>query len=226
MGPLDLVRLTPLMSRSQGRRDVKVALIDGPVALDHPDLNHSRIQIIPADVRGSCSRLESVACMHGTFVAGMLVARRGCAAPAICPECSLVVHPIFPERTKDNDRTPSASPEELATAITQVVDAGAKVINLSAAILNPSPLGEHQLAQSLDYAARRAVLVVAAAGNQSTVGSTVITRHPWVIPVIGCDSKGRPTAESNLGRGDVKPHNGAKKQSANRMMPQFPGTPK
>lgn len=34
---------------------------------------------------------------------------------------------------------PSASAEELATAITQVVDADAKVINLSAAILNPSP---------------------------------------------------------------------------------------
>ena len=38
MGPLDLVRLTPLMSRSKGRRDVKVTLIDGPVALGHPDL--------------------------------------------------------------------------------------------------------------------------------------------------------------------------------------------
>jgi subtilisin family serine protease len=199
MGPLDLVRLTPLMSRSKGRRDVKVALIDGPVALGHPDLNQSRIQIIPADVHGSCSRLESVACMHGTFVAGMLVARRGSAAPAICPECSLLVRPIFPESTKDKSGMPSASPEELATAITEVIDAGANVINLSAAIVNPSSLGEHQLAQSLDRAARRAVLVVAAAGNQGTVGSSVITRHPWVIPVVACDSNGRPTAESNLG---------------------------
>ena len=53
--------------------------------------------------------------------------------------------------------------------------------------------------QALDYAANRGVMVVAAAGNQGTVGSSAITRHPWVIPVIGCDLQGRPTAESNLG---------------------------
>ena len=41
--------------------------------------------------------------------------------------------------------------------------------------------------------------MVAAAGNQGTVGSSAITRHPWVIAVIGCDLEGRPTTESNLG---------------------------
>ncbi len=94
---------------------------------------------------------------------------------------------------------PSASPEELATAITETIGAGAKVINLSAALTNPSSRGEHQLEQALDYAAQRGVLVVAAAGNQGTVGSSAITRHPWVIPVVACDLQGRPTAESNLG---------------------------
>ena len=94
---------------------------------------------------------------------------------------------------------PSATPEELATAITDAIGAGAKVINLSAALTNPSSRGEHQLEQALDYAAQRGVLVVAAAGNQGTVGSSAITRHPWVIPVVACDLQGRPTAESNLG---------------------------
>ena len=94
---------------------------------------------------------------------------------------------------------PSATPEELATAITEAIRAGANVINLSAALTQPSSRGEHRLEQALDYAALRGVLVVAAAGNQGTVGSSAITRHPWVIPVIGCDLQGRPTAESNLG---------------------------
>ena len=94
---------------------------------------------------------------------------------------------------------PSASPEELATAITEAISAGAKVINLSAALTNPSSRGERQLEQALDSAAQRGVLVVAAAGNQGTVGSSAITRHPWVIPVVACDLQGRPTAESNLG---------------------------
>jgi subtilisin family serine protease len=47
-----------------------------------------------------------------------------------------------------------------------------------------------------------AVLVVAAAGNQRVVSSSVITRHPWVIPVAGCDLKGRPERQSNL-RGSI-----------------------
>src|SRR6516225_8240904 len=81
MDPLQLVRLAPLMSRSQGRPELAVALIDGPVALDHPDLAQSTMKEIPGAVRGACSRLESVACMHGTFVAGMLAARRGSQAP-------------------------------------------------------------------------------------------------------------------------------------------------
>jgi subtilisin family serine protease len=43
------------------------------------------------------------------------------------------------------------------------------------------------------------VLIVAAAGNQGTLGSSAITRHPWVIPVVACDLRGRPINESNLG---------------------------
>lgn len=199
MDPLALVRLTPLMSRTQGRRELAVALIDGPIALGHPDLAQSRIKELPAEVRGSCSRLESVACMHGTFVAGMLVARRGSAAPAICPGCTLILRPIFAESTKTNHAMPSAAPEELATAINDAIGAGAKVINLSAALTQPSSRGEQLLEHALDHAAQRGVLVVAAAGNQGTVGSSAITRHPWVIPVVGCDLQRRPTAESNLG---------------------------
>jgi subtilisin family serine protease len=199
MDPLQLVRLQPLMSRSQGRRELGVALIDGPVALDHPDLAQSQIKQIPAGNGASCSRPDSVACIHGTFVAGMLVARRGSSAPAICPGCTLLLRPIFTENKNGNGQMPSASPQELATAISDAIGAGANVINLSAALAQPSARGERQLEQALDYAAQRGVLVVAAAGNQGTVGSSSITRHHWVIPVTGCDSQGRPTAESNLG---------------------------
>ncbi len=199
MGPVDLVKLSPLMRRTAGKRETVIGLIDGPVNASHPDLAGSSIQEIPGKLRGTCSRASSIACMHGTFVAGILSARRGSAAPAICPDCTLLVRPIFTENKNDNGQTPSATPEELATAITDVIGAGANVINLSAALTNPSSRGERQLEQALDYAAQRGVLVVAAAGNQSRVGSSAITRHPWVIPVVACDLQGRPTALSNLG---------------------------
>lgn len=199
MGPLDLVKLTPLMARTSGRAEIKIGLIDGPVALDHPDLAAHNIREVSGKQSGACSTASSLACMHGTFVAGMLMAKRGSAAPAICPGCTLLVRPIFAETAGANGDIPSAKPEELASAIADIVNAGARLINLSAAIEHSSRKGERELDEALNYATRRNVLVVVAAGNQGTVGSSVITRHPWVIPVAACDLHGGPTAQSNLG---------------------------
>ena len=94
---------------------------------------------------------------------------------------------------------PSATPKELAAAIIECIDAGARVINLSVSLAQPSTTGEQSLEDALDQALKRSVIVVAAAGNQGTLGSSVITRHPWVIPVVACDARGRPMNESNLG---------------------------
>jgi subtilisin family serine protease len=94
---------------------------------------------------------------------------------------------------------PSTTPRELAEAIIECIEAGASIINLSLALTGPSTKGERSLEESLNQAVRSGVIVVAAAGNQGTLGSTVITRHPWVIPVVACDLYGRPLNESNLG---------------------------
>jgi hypothetical protein len=81
MGPLDLVNLTPLMARASGRAEIRIGLIDGPVALDHPVLAAHNIHEVPGKHCGACSTASSLACLHGTFVAGMLMAKRGSAAP-------------------------------------------------------------------------------------------------------------------------------------------------
>jgi len=199
MGPLDLVKLTGLMSRTGGSPQVAVGLVDGPVAMDHPDLVGQRLREIPGNTAGACHQTNSTACLHGTFVAGILSAKRSSGAPAICPNCTLLVRPIFIEATSTQKQMPSATPEQLAAAIRECIQAGARVINLSLAIAQPSSRGEHLLQEGLDQAARRGVIVVAAAGNQGTLGSTAITRHPWVIPVVACNMRGTPLNESNLG---------------------------
>lgn len=199
MTPLDLVNLTPLMKLSSGRAETKIALIDGPVITNHADLSGTKIQEIPGRQQGACTRANSMACMHGTFVAGILSARRGSTAPSIAPECILLVRPIFAETTSGNQVMPSATPEELATAIVDCVDAGANVVNLSAALGPPSPKGERILEEALDYSIARGTLVVAAAGNEASIGSSAITRHTWVIPVVACDLRGRPIGFSNFG---------------------------
>ena len=199
MTPLDLVRLTPLIDRTSGRPELTIGLIDGPVVMDHPELANQHVREIPGNGSGTCTQANSTACLHGTFVAGILSAKRGSAAPAICPNCSLLVRPIFAETTAANGEMPSATPEELAQAILDCIDAGARVLNISAALAQPSMKNERTLEEALDQTARRGVIVVAAAGNQGTLGSTAITCHPWVIPVVGYDLQGRPINHSNLG---------------------------
>jgi subtilisin family serine protease len=150
------------MDRTEGRPEVVVGIVDGPIG--------------PARA-------------HGTFVAGILAARRGSPAPAICPACSFVARPLL-----------GPTPAELARALIDCVDAGARVVNLSAATGAPTPNEDRELGEALDHALARGAVVVAAAGNQRRLGSSPITRHPAVLPVAACDRAGRPLASSNLGR--------------------------
>ncbi len=197
--PLDVVSLSRLMERTAGRREVVVGLIDGPVATDHPDLAAENIRSLPSPVARPSELASGAAHAHGTYVAGILSGRRDSAAPAICPGCTLLVRPIFLEPAPGNADTPSASPGELAAAIIDCIQAGARILNLSVALAMPSPNREPELEQALDHAAAHGTLVVAAAGNQGTVGGSAITRHPWVVPVVACNGQRRPMALSNLG---------------------------
>jgi subtilisin family serine protease len=199
MNLFDLVRLTQLMGRTDGSAEIMIGLIDGPVALNHPDLAVERIHALPGKSTGACTRSDNVACQHGTFVAGILSAKRTSKAPAICPGCTLLVRPIFSEATQANGGLPNAKPEELAEAILDCIHAGARLLNISAAIAQPSTKSEKAITQALEEALRRGVIVAAAAGNQGTLGGTAITSHPWVIPVAACNSNGKPLDYSNLG---------------------------
>jgi subtilisin family serine protease len=192
---MQLVRLRPLMELTRGMPGTIIGLIDGPVMTQHPALASDNIRTI----RGICSELTSAACLHGTFVAGILSAKRDSIAPAICPDCTLLVRPIFAESTSGTEQVPSATPQELAAAVIECTEAGASVLNLSLGSAKLTTLEERDLEETLNYAARRGVIVVAAAGNQGTLGSSVITHHPWVIPVVACDQDGNPMDESNLG---------------------------
>jgi len=185
------------MQRTSGRAEITIGLIDGPIASGHPDLEGARIKILPGHPP-TCSP-SSPSCEHGTFVAGILAAKRESQTPGICPGCTLLLRPIFPDSAADKTPLPSATSQELATAIVESIDAGARILNLSAALSGPSTAHEGGLDDALDQCRHRGVLVVAAAGNQARVGSTAITRHPWVIPVTGYDRLRRPSRLSNLG---------------------------
>lgn len=194
VSPVTLVNLKPLMALTAGQPDMRIGLIDGPVATDHPELVRNYLKLMSGQ---SACKKRGAACRHGTLVAGILVSKRSSTAPAICPGCTVLVRPIFTD-TATVRSLPVTTPDKLAAAIRECVDAGAHILNLSVALARPSLRGQRELDMALSHAARHHVVVLAAAGNQGSVGSTAITRHPWVIPVVAYDLQGRPMSESNF----------------------------
>ncbi|MFF8913219.1 S8 family serine peptidase [Streptomyces sp. NPDC015032] len=206
MRPLDHVRLRTLMASGPGNPEIVVGVVDGGVALDHPDLVGQPVRNLgPVGEESSGGGARQ----HGTFVAGMLAAGRSAATPGICPGCTLLVRPVA------GVDTPPAAPAELAAGLDEVIDAGARVVNLSLTLRElhdprephegPSAAGIRGLAallDALDRARSLGAVVVVAAGNEGLVGGgSVIVRHPCAIPVVAYDHRGRPLPSSNVGPG-------------------------
>lgn len=195
---LALIKLTRLMEVCSGDPSISVGIIDGPIDLTHPAFADSSIRTVRPNQLAACQDGRSEACSHGTGIGGILCAKRGSPAPAICPSCTFLVYPIFSEHPQGASELALATPVELAQAIVETVDAGAKIINLSLGIISADTSTFRELDDACDYAARRGVILVAAAGNQGRVGFLPLLNRPWVIPVVSCDQNGKVTPESNV----------------------------
>ncbi|MEM1206231.1 MAG: S8 family serine peptidase [Acidobacteriota bacterium] len=182
--------LGPLMEATAGSSEVAVGLIDGPVDAGHPDLEAFGSA---ADAPLACSRPEGDACRHGTFLAGILGAERGSPAPGICPGCRFLIRPVF-----SGDGEAVTGPREVAAALLEVIEEGARVVNLSLELIRARrdlrPLGD-----AVEVAAKAGVILVAAAGNRAALGAASIYRHPWILPVVACDARAVPLPNANLG---------------------------
>lgn len=198
MTPLDLVRLPPLMALTEGRPQIGVALLDGPIPQENSELATENMRRLPGPRQRESSRAVGAASRHGTFIAGILAARRGRAAPAICPNCTFLIRPVFTDTTAEDRGLLGTTVDELASAILESIDAGARIVNLSVGSTYPSTARQSRLGAVLDHAAERGVLIVAAAGNQGTLGTSALTRHPWALPVAAINLDGRPSAHTNL----------------------------
>jgi subtilisin family serine protease len=194
MRAMDATGLSWLMRRSAGAPAVGIGVVDGPVDTDHPAFAPGRIRRLGPRplLRGG---LTPGAGFHGTFVAGLLGARRDAAAPGIAPDCPLYVRPIFADAPADR----SAGAGDLAAAIEDCLAAGVRVINLSLTLTPGDWDADRQVCAQLDRAVRRDIVIVAAAGDDFAGGGSAITRHPGVIPVAACDAAGRPMSPGALG---------------------------
>lgn len=177
---------------SNAKHGFAVAVIDGPY--DAATLSGVLENVPESLAAGSCDVSPNSACDHGTFIMGLLGARRDSLIPGLCPDCRLLHIPLFADAN-----SPSASVDELATAIATAVNAGARLINLSLSILGVEPEINRRLAAALDFAEANGALLLVAAGNQGRLAMGQLVTHPVVIPVVAADASQSLLPESNFG---------------------------
>lgn len=169
-----------------------VAVIDGPY--DTKALS-GILARAPADLgSGRWSIRPSGACDHGTFIMGLLGARANAGIPGLCPDCRLFHIPLFVD-----EGASWASVADLANSIIMAVAAGAKLINLSLAILGDDGRHDRKLSAALDEAEASGAVVMVAAGNQGHLAAGQLLSHPATIPVAAVDAFGRPLPDCNFG---------------------------
>jgi subtilisin family serine protease len=192
---LSVTGLDFLMARGEGNAAVRVALVDGPCDISNPVLSHCSARVIGGETV-ACKNQPGPACTHATYVASILFGRRDSEVAGICPGCSFLLRPIYHDQT---DFAPRTSVQELARAIADCLDAEASVIVVSSSARGADARSAAMLSRTLDLAAARQILVVAAAGNENRMGGSPMTQHPWVTPVVAVTLTGEILASTNLG---------------------------
>ena len=148
-------------------RQVTVAVVDTGVSVANPQLTGTAdpamtpARFVPVDddtvpATGDCDG-------HGTFVAGIIAARRFDDLPFV----GVAEHArLLPVKVTEASDTGSA--DDLAAGIVYAVDQGADIINVS--VVTGSPRGT--LRSAVRYALDKGVVVVVAAGNTGDQGNT------------------------------------------------------
>ena len=95
MDPLNLIRLQSLMDISSGTPNVIIGLIDGPVDFNHPAFKGSKISAVKESQIAACENASSIACRHGTFIAGILCAKRGIICSCNMSRLYIAITPNF-----------------------------------------------------------------------------------------------------------------------------------
>lgn len=199
--PLNQVKLRTIMEKSKGARNIVIGIIDGPIDFAHSAFQYTDIQTVRPSQLLRCKDADSIACTHGTFVAGILCADRSSKAPSICPGCKIIARPIFKEESQGNYNRilPATTLKELANAIIETVDAGARVINMSLGLSTSSFTKFGELDEACEYAYRHGAILISASGNQNQIGSVQLLCNKWIIPVAACDNYGKISGRSNYG---------------------------
>jgi cyanobactin maturation PatA/PatG family protease len=192
-GPLP--GLEDLWAETRGDARITIAVLDGPVDLSHPCFRGAQLDQLATHLSGPAD--DGPATRHGTHVASVIFGQSDEPVRGIAPQCRGLIVPIF--RDGPDGSLAPCSQVDLARAVSQAVEAGAQVINISGGEFSPSGTAHPILADAVRHAAKRGALIVAAAGNQGCDCLHVPGALPSVLAVGAMNAQGEPLEFSNWG---------------------------
>ncbi|MCC5604711.1 PatA/PatG family cyanobactin maturation protease [Nostoc favosum] len=179
-----------------GDPSICVAVVDGPVDQSHPCFDGANLTQLPTLVSSVAD--GGSASQHGTHVASIIFGQHNSAVPGIAPHCRGLIVPVFTDGKEG--RLAPCSQIDLARAITQAVERGANVINISGGQLATSAESDRLLANAVRLCQEHNVLIVAAAGNDGCDCLHVPAALESVLAVGAMDAQGNPIGFSNWGQ--------------------------
>jgi len=193
---IDLVRgLRALRDRvNGGSRSVTVAVIDGPVDLEHVALQGADLSLVDGAVTQPAKAGNRLA-THGTHVASILFGQPGTEVEGICPNVRGLAIPVY-------DLTTGRAPQlDIARAIEMAIAAGADIINFSGGQYTDTGIPDAWLESAVAQCAAAGVLLIAAAGNDGCECLHVPAASSTALAVGAVDETGFPMDFSNWGDG-------------------------
>lgn len=178
---LDQIRAPEAWKLGATGRGAVIAVVDSGIDIAHPDLR-AKFVFPP----GTKCRDQDDELGHGTHVAGIAAAvtDNGIGVAGVAPHAKLM------SLKENGDRS-----EQIRLA----ADSGADVINMSWISMYVTPVDplNPRLIEALDYAWKKGVVLVAAAGNTRLPHCEHPASHPRVLCVGAVDNRGLPAHFSN-----------------------------
>lgn len=194
---------------TRGRRDVRVAVLDTGINVDHPELRGKVVAKADfvdlegldtagfvGDFMGADDDPEDEL-GHGTHVAGIIAAEGVGMEPGIAPDCRLMAVRVLATLGTNGRKQGAGIVDNINPAIKWAVDQKADVINMSLGIRHTGGGLPHE--DVIRYALARGVTVVAASGNDGTDTKYYPGALPGVVAVGAVDEGGEVASFTSYG---------------------------
>ncbi len=170
----ELIYLDEAHAYSRGDGNIKIAVLDTGIDLEHPELVHALepgfdfVNILDgaAEFIGDYLEADEIATDevgHGTHVAGIIAGKGKDMPMGVVPSCKIIPVRVLAAMEKQGRKMGAGLIENINAGVKFAVDQGADVINMSLGVRNEGGGLPHQ--EVIDYARRKGVTIVAASGN-------------------------------------------------------------